>query len=73
MSLEPRQSVDLLRLRALFRKSLAQDVVGAGLMVTHPRSPEVWVGISNIKDRLRDRLMMEGECKNSNAPFTLSS
>ena len=62
MSLEPRQSVHLVRLRALLRVSLAQDVVGAGLMVTYPRRPEVWVGLS-IKDRLREISFNDEECK----------
>ena len=56
MSLEPRQSVHLVRLRALLRVSLAQDVVGAGLMVTYPRRPEVLVLRIGC---VQDRLMME--------------
>ena len=43
MSLEPRQSVHLERLRALLRVGLAQDVVGAGLVLTHPRRPAHFV------------------------------
>ena len=39
-SLQPRQPVDLERLGALLRVRLAQDVVGARLVLTHARGPE---------------------------------